>query len=662
MARTLLLVDDELPVLRALQRLFRPSGYTILMAQSGEEALLLMEQQPVHVVLSDFRMPQMTGDQLLRQVKELYPGTVRMILSGFADLSAVMSALNDGAVYKFLVKPWNNEELQAQLEEAFRYWATLQRELAASRLMDSSHERFFDLDASGTVIQLTPLAARLCGVDAGLVPGCLLTELLPGLGEAQLQQILTSESCELELVGSDKLTVSSKRHESGHFTVLVVEQAQPQSWALGIKGLCTRDHGIENLQLEVDTGRSLAVICLKLERFESLKESLSFSDFDQMLRQVARELMALTSCEQLSLVGDGEFLMVADASTEQQTYAIIEQSLTVFERPVSFAESEVFLTLYGGYALAPEDSDNAESLVQKANTAARHARNRGRYCYPRYRSEMQAGSSEQLLLQNDLYRALERNELYVEYQPKIDARSGRILGAEALLRWQHAEGGKVPPAIFIPLAEANGLIEPIGEWVLCTAVTQARFWQQEGMAKFTIAVNLSGRQLRQQELLVEQVRDILKQTGMPPRNLELEITETFLMDDIDESLALLIELKRLGIKLAIDDFGTGYSSLAYLDRLPADTLKLDISFIRKLPHEKDTVAMVRQMIDMAHSLGMQVVAEGVEHADQLSMLQAMGCDELQGFLFSPPVPAVDFRSLLANQPLNVMQKDQPELA
>ncbi|MCV6604198.1 MAG: EAL domain-containing protein, partial [Porticoccaceae bacterium] len=189
-----------------------------------------------------------------------------------------------------------------------------------------------------------------------------------------------------------------------------------------------------------------------------------------------------------------------------------------------------------------------------------HARHRGRYFYPRYRDGMQRGSSDQLELQNDLYRALERNELYVEYQPKLDAINGRILGGEALVRWQHGERGKISPAVFIPLAEANGLIDPIGEWVLCTAVTQSRFWQQEGMATFTIAVNLSGRQLRQQKKLVAQVRDILKQTGMPPKNLELEITETFLMEDIEESLALLAELKQLGIKLAIDDFGTGYSS------------------------------------------------------------------------------------------------------
>jgi len=657
MARTLLLVDDELPVLRALQRLFRPAGYQILTAQSGAEALALMAQQPVHVVLSDFRMPQMTGDKLLREVKELYPGTVRMILSGFADLNAVMSALNDGAVYKFLVKPWDNEELKDQIEEAFRYWATLQRELAASRLMDSSHERFFDLDGSGTVIQLTPLAAQLCGVDASRATGCQLTELLPGLDDAQLQQILESPTCELTLAGDSALTLRCNRHESGHFTVLVVEQDQAQSWALGLTGLYERQHGLQNLQQEVDAGRTLAVICLNLERYDSFRESLSFSDFDLLLQQVARQLMALSACEQLILMGDGEFLMVVDSLTEQQTHTIIEHSLAAFEKPIQFSGREAYLTFYGGYALAPEDESEAEVLAQKANTAARHARNRGRFFYPRYRSGMQRGCADHLELQNDLYRALERNELYVEYQPKLDAFSGRVLGAEALLRWQHHQRGKISPAVFIPLAEANGLIEPIGEWVLCTAVTQARFWQQEGMAKFTIAVNLSGRQLRQREKLVEQVSDILKQSGMPPRNLELEVTETFLMEDIEESLALLAELKQLGIKLAIDDFGTGYSSLAYLDRMPADTLKLDLSFIRKLPHEKDTVAMVRQMIEMAHSLGMQVVAEGVENRDQLAMLQEMGCDELQGFLFSPPVSAGDFRTLLARQPLNVAAEE-----
>lgn len=655
MARTLLLVDDELSVLRSLQRLFRPAGYRILMAQSGSEALALMAQQPVHVVLSDFRMPKMTGDKLLREVKQRYPGTVRVILSGFADMNAVMAALNDGAVYKFLVKPWDNAELLAQLEGAFNYWATLQRELAACRLMDSSQEYFFDLDPSGAVVQLTPLAAQLCEIEGSRALGCQLSELLPELSVEQQQLLLSRDQQARSFTRADasEWSLQCRKGESGHFTVQLQPQLQQttESWALGLTGLYDRSRGLTALQQQLDAQHQVAVVCLALERYDSLKETLSFSHLDLLLSALAGCLLSLQTCHQLILVGEGEFLLITDSTTDSQIHHLIEQVQSLFDQPICFADREAFVSFYSGYAMAPEDASRAEQLAQNAQIAARHARNRGRYFYPRYRNGMQRGSSDQLELQNDLYRALERNELYVEYQPKVAADSGRILGAEALLRWQHHSRGRISPATFIPLAEANGLIEPIGEWVLCAAVTQSRFWQQEGMANFTIAVNLSGRQLRQQQRLVDQVRDILRQTGMPARNLELEVTETFLMEDIEESLALLSDLKQLGIKLAIDDFGTGYSSLAYLDRMPADTLKLDISFIRKLPHEADTVALVGRMIDMAHSLDMTVVAEGVEQPEQLTLLQQMGCDQIQGFLFSRPVSASNFRTLLSEQPL-----------
>lgn len=655
MARTLLLVDDELSVLRSLQRLFRPAGYRILMAQSGPEALALMAQQPVHVVLSDFRMPKMTGDKLLREVKQRYPGTVRMILSGFADLNAVMAALNDGAVYKFLVKPWDNAELLEQLEDAFSYWATLQRELAACRLMDSSQEYFFDLDPTGTVVQLTPLAARLCEVEVNQAMGCQLSELLPELSADALAKLLSHDCQEDSLTRKDGSQWGLRCHksDSGHFTVQLLSRQGSESWALGLAGLYDRGRGLAALQQQLEAQHPCAVVCLTLERYDSFKETLSYSQLDLLLSALASSLLQLPLCQQLMLMGEGEFLLITDSATDPQTHHLIEQIQGLFDRPVCFADSEAFVSFYSGYAMALEDGESAEQLAQYAQIAARHARNRGRYFYPRYRQGMQRGSTDQLELQNDLYRALERNELYVEYQPKVAADTGRILGAEALLRWQHHTRGRISPATFIPLAEANGLIEPIGEWVLCAAVTQSRFWQQEGMANFTIAVNLSGRQLRQQQRLVDQVRDILRQTGMPARNLELEVTETFLMEDIEENLLLLADLKQLGVKLAIDDFGTGYSSLAYLDRLPADTLKLDISFIRKLPHEADTVALVERMIEMAHSLGMHVVAEGVEQPEQLALLQQMGCDQIQGFLFSRPVSASSFRTLLSDQPLAV---------
>ncbi len=253
-------------------------------------------------------------------------------------------------------------------------------------------------------------------------------------------------------------------------------------------------------------------------------------------------------------------------------------------------------------------------------------------------------------LRSDLYRALEKDQFSVVYQPKVSLSTGLIVGAESLLRWQHDSLGMISPATFIPLAESSGLIEPIGEWVLSTASSQRKVWQLQGLPSFLLSVNLSGRQLRE-KTLAEKVKQILDISGIQPTDLELEITETFLIQDIDSSVRLLNELKALGIKLSIDDFGTGYSSLSYLNRLPIDTLKIDRSFVKELPQCQDRVDLVRNVIQMSHDLGMSVVAEGVETQAQLDTLNTLKCDEIQGYFYSPPVSAEQFRVLLENQPL-----------
>ena len=525
MAKTLLLVDDELPTLRALQRVFKRTDIEVLIACTGSEALAMLAQQPVQVILSDFRMPQMSGDKLLAQVRQLYPDTVRMALSGFADLNMVMDALNDGAVFKFLVKPWDNDEMVARVNEAFDYWQQTQREHAATRLINSSHELIFDLDESGRVVQLTSQAASYCQLDPIDVIGQPLDQLLAGLDEERFLTLLTDHGVLHLRHESEQLELHCSRSANGHFTVqLIPETAGPDHWALGLNGLYQRDSGLRQLNRLLEQNQELAIICLHLERYQSFQESLSFSELDQLLTQVSHLILGLPGCELLMLVGEGEFLLVMPSDSEQQCSHLIERVLSLFDQPVPFAGREAFLAFYGGYSLAPADSNNAESLVHKAQTAARHSSQRGSYFYPRYRRSMKPDNRDELELQNDLYRALERNELYVEYQPKLNAVTGRITGAEALLRWQHHARGRISPAEFIPLAEANGLIEPIGQWVLSTAVTQSRFWHQEGMTRFNMAVNLSGRQLQQQQLLVDQVQDILRQTGMPARSLELEVT------------------------------------------------------------------------------------------------------------------------------------------
>jgi EAL domain-containing protein (putative c-di-GMP-specific phosphodiesterase class I) len=286
-----------------------------------------------------------------------------------------------------------------------------------------------------------------------------------------------------------------------------------------------------------------------------------------------------------------------------------------------------------------------QTLMKNADIAMYRAKEQGKNNSQFYSAQINVHSIERLTLESSLRRALERNEFLLHYQPKVDIGSGRITGVEALLRWQQPVQGLIPPAQFIQLAEETGLIVPIGEWVLKTACTQNKAWQQQGLAPVRVAVNLSPRQFAQKNLL-EDIARVLKQTGLDPAYLELEITESVVMNNPEQAVILLNRLKAFGIHFAIDDFGTGYSSLNYLKRFPLNTLKIDRTFIRDLPGDSDDAAITQAILAMAHSLRLGVVAEGVETAEQMRFLLDNHCDEIQGYYFSRPQPANDIAPLL----------------
>jgi EAL domain-containing protein (putative c-di-GMP-specific phosphodiesterase class I) len=298
-----------------------------------------------------------------------------------------------------------------------------------------------------------------------------------------------------------------------------------------------------------------------------------------------------------------------------------------------------------GISIYPRDGRNATALLKNADAAMYMAKSEGRNRYHFYSKELTTRACESLALETNLYRALEREELLLHYQPLVSLQSGNIVGVEALVRWQHPEIGMVSPTKFIPLAEENGLIETIGNWVLHTACKQARAWQNDGLTPFRIAVNISERQLRQPDI-VNEVRDILEETGLDPCYLELELTENSVMEHAEQALMTLNALRELGITIAIDDFGTGYSSLSYLKRFPVDRLKIDRSFVHDIPRDANDVAIVRAIVTLGHSLNLSVVAEGVETQAQYELLTAVGCDEIQGFLYSKPKTASELLTML----------------
>jgi diguanylate cyclase (GGDEF)-like protein/PAS domain S-box-containing protein len=393
----------------------------------------------------------------------------------------------------------------------------------------------------------------------------------------------------------------------------------------------------------------LAVLFLDIDRFKVINDSLGHPIGDELLRRIAERVGGCIRQEDtIARLGGDEFtVLLPGIAKEEDASTIAHKILEAVRLPFFIEHRELFITTSIGVTLYPDDGDDPESLVRNADTAMYRAKEQGRDNVRLYAPAMNTKALERLSLEGRLRQALQNRELVVHYQPLIDLATGRIRGAEALLRWQHPELGLVAPGEFISIAEVSGLIVPIGEWVLRTACAQARAWQLKGHSMFSVAVNLSARQFQQADL-VFQVTEALHEADLPPASLDLEITESNAMQNAELSIATLQDLKSLGVSLSMDDFGTGYSSLNYLKRFPIDRIKIDQSFVRDVTRDPDDAAIAAAIIAMAHSLELTAVAEGVETEAQLDFLRAQSCDEMQGYLFSRPLPAAEFEELLSS--------------
>jgi diguanylate cyclase (GGDEF)-like protein len=396
------------------------------------------------------------------------------------------------------------------------------------------------------------------------------------------------------------------------------------------------------------SGEVLAVMIVDLDRFATINDSLGHQTGDIVLREVAARLSAALRAEDtLARLGGDEFAVILPRlKDEGSVVGVARRLMAAIAPPIEAPADTIHCTASIGIALFPRDADNAEALLQYADAAMNEAKRAGRNTFRYYAAAMNLAATRRLKLANALHGALERGELELHYQPQVDLdRNGAICGFEALLRWRHPDLGQVSPAEFIPVAEETGLIAPIGEWVLRQACGQAKRWVETFDADLRVAVNLSARQFSQPSL-PQLVADALRESGLPARNLELEVTESLVMQDVELSARTLRELKAMGITLAVDDFGTGYSSLAYLKRFPLDVLKIDKSFVAEITTSPDDAAICASIIAMAHSLRKKVVAEGVETDSQLGFLTQQHCDRAQGYLFSKPLEAAAAGELL----------------
>ena len=665
---TLLLVDDEENILRSLVRQLRGEGYRILTATGGAEALQILAANEVHVILSDQRMPAMSGSEMLSHAKELYPDTVRMVLSGYSDLASVTDAINRGNIYRFLFKPWDDDLLRENIREAFDRYELGRKGAQFTKIYENTVEGILITDGESRIQAVNPAFTAITGYDVSEVLGKTPAVLSSGKQDAEFyrdmwRHLLEDGKWTGEIWNRRKngeiypewLNITAIHDRQGHLQQYVClftdisehkqaeEKLRYQAYHDPLTDLPNRLMYTEHLDMALPQAQRREQMCgvmmLDLDHFKNVNDTFGHECGDKLLILVAQRLRECIRKEDtLARMGGDEFTFLLSLVDDIKDVArVAEKILASFAHPVTIDGKDLFITPSIGISLFPSDGKDAETLLKNADAAMYRAKEGGRNAYQFYTADMNAQAQERMSLEN--------GELEMYYQPKVAAKDGRIVAAEALIRWHHPTRGFVSPGEFIPLAEEDGLILPIGEWLLNEVCRQIRRWRDAGLTVPCIAVNLSGRQFQRQnlpDLLAQAIAD----AGIEPGDLELELTEGTIMSNAESNIEMLVLLKRMGMSLAIDDFGTGYSSLSYLKRFPVDVLKIDYSFVRDIVTDGNSAELVRSVIGMAHGLKLEVVAEGVETPEQLAFLRQHGCDLIQGFLFSKAVPADAFATLV----------------
>ena len=530
---------------------------------------------------------------------------------------------------------------------------------------------------NGALIYINQAGRIMVGIESDLDPSATeISDYLPpwaadiifaeGLPTATRDGFWSGESALLSSTGQEipvsAVIVGHKNSEGSieFYSTIMRDISERQRYESQLAHLATHDPltGLPNRALYTDRlevaiieaerhGRLIAAMYLNLDRFKMINDTLGHEVGNTLLKDVATRLKEnLRSDDTLARPGGDEFaLVLTDIAHLDDVSRVTQKILKSFKAPFRVGDHEMFVTASIGISVYPIDDHTPIGLLKNAAIALTRSKNLGGNAYQFYTAAMNATALQRLALDSALHYALERDEFLLHYQPQVDLASSEICGMEALLRWQHPTLGLISPLEFIPLAEETGLIIPIGEWVLRTTCAQNKAWQEAGLRALPIAVNLSGRQFTQ-HALVQTITQVLHETGLSPQWLELEITESILILDIQDSVAILNELSELGIKISIDDFGTGYSSLSYLKRFPIASIKIDQSFVRDIHTDPDDAAIVSAIIAMAHGLNMKTIAEGVETQDQLVFLRAHKCNAMQGYYFSKPLPPEDLVELL----------------
>lgn len=690
-AACVLHVDDDRASLIMAEAELVEAGFEVIQASNGQEAIDMFVERRPDLIIMDAMMPVMDGFDAIVEIRQL-PGGEHipiLMITGLDDHDSVSRAYELGAT-DFLAKPVNFFMLPHRLRYMLRSKTTADALRASEAKLDNAQriaqmghwEWIIDRD----LLMLSRGFMRTIRACTGSSP--TWQEFLSVVSAPDREQVATvaANAISEKVAFSVEFTLEAIDGEAERTIVMSAEpsldsqgrcthmlgtvqdvtelrdtqrQIQHLAYFDVVTGLPNRAKLLESLDhtlaaAQRDDAR-FAVLFLDLDHFKQVNDTLGHDAGDELLRQVAARIQGVLrgsdvlvrSREEgnrntIARLGGDEFVVLLNSMRRAEDGAKVAQRLAASLRePFTVAGNEVSVSTTIGISVYPSDGTDSATLLKHADVAMYHAKERGRDGYQFYSRQIHRRALDRFSLEKDLRKAIENDELTLVFQPKVELSTGTVSGCEALVRWKHAERGEVSPAEFIPLAEDTGLIVPLGQWVLARACHQMSHWRQQYDADFSVAVNCSAVQFTRGDMELE-LKQVLSSSGLDPEYLEVELTESLLMQDIDAGVASLQQIKQLGIKVSIDDFGTGFSSLGYLKRLPVDKLKIDRCFVTDLVHDAGDAAIVTAITRLSHDLGLSVVGEGVETMDQLATLTLIGCDEVQGYLISKPLTGDDF--------------------
>ena len=686
--KIMLLIEDNPGDARLIQEMFKEQGaqnVELKHVENMAEAEKYLAVYPVDIILLDLGLPDVQGLEAVRRTRRAAPGVPLVILSGMDDESMAIQAMQEGA-QDYLIK---GQIEPRELVRALRY--AVERMIIEEHLfeekeraqvtLDCIGDAVISTDISGNIMFLNQVAEKMTGWQLREVAGQPMAKAFRIVNASTRKVIqnpmlkaseqnrkgnLPANSVLIQKDGTEIYIEDSVAPIHDHDgkvigSVLVfrdvsaaramaqqIAHAAEHDFLTGLPNrLLLNDRIGQAIILAERNKDKVAVLFLDMDGFKHINDSLGHSAGDKLLQSIANRLRnCVRAPDTVSRQGGDEFIVLLQGVNQPEDAAVAARRLldSVAES-YSMGQHNLHITTSIGVSLYPDDGPDAETLIKNADTAMYQAKEHGRQSFQFFKAEMNVRAVERQSIEEDLRRALERNEFALHYQPKIDLATGAITGVEALLRWTHPTRGSISPAQFIPIAEDTGLILPIGAWVLREACTQAQAWVEAGLPMGTIAVNVSAIELRNADFLREML-STLCDSGLDPRSLELELTESVLMKNSGSAASVLQSIREKGVRIAIDDFGTGFSSLSYLRKFPLDALKIDQSFIRQIVTSSDDTAIVSAIISMGQSLKLRVIAEGVETTEDLTFLQQLKCDEAQGYYFSRPVPAERCADLL----------------